>query len=257
MKRLKDKVAIITGSGRGIGRGIARVFSQEGASVTVADLRLDLAEQTVSILEGAAMPLQVDVTSSDDLARMVSETVERFGRLDVLVNNAGIVGMGAALELDPQAWDRILEVDLKALFFACQAAARQMVRQGTGGKIVNIASNSAKMGFPDQAHYVAAKGGVMSLTRALAMEWLKHGIHVNAVSPGGVGTELFNEAVGWTADSAGMNFDDMHDAWVGASPIGRLIEPEEIGRVVAFLASSDADIIVGQTISADGGTYPG
>jgi D-sorbitol dehydrogenase (acceptor) len=254
--RLQNKVAIITGAARGIGRGIARVFSEEGASVAVADLRLDLAEETAAELVGPAMAIAVDVRSLDQLERMTAQTVERFGRLDVLVNNAGIVGMAAALELDPGEWDRIMAVDIKALFFACQVAARQMVKQGNGGKIVNIASNSARMGFPDQAHYVAAKGGVISITRALAMEWIKYGINVNAVSPGGVGTELFNEAVGWTADRAGTSFDDMRDAWAGAAPIGRLIEPEEIGRVAAFLASSDADIIVGQTINADGGTSP-
>ncbi len=256
MQRLRDKVAIVTGGGRGIGRGIAQVLAEEGASVVVADLRQDLAQATVDGLKGPGLALRVDVTSLDDLEAMVTRTVEQFGRLDVLVNNAGVVGMATATDLDPEEWDRVLAVNTKALFFACQAAARQMIKQGSGGKIVNIASNAGRLGFPDQPHYVASKGAVITLTRALAMEWVSHGINVNAVAPGGVGTELFAEAVGWTADRVGVSADEMRARWVAPVPIGRLIKPREIGRVVAFLASSDADIIVGQTINADGGMTP-
>ncbi|HIC87941.1 MAG TPA: glucose 1-dehydrogenase [Anaerolineae bacterium] len=256
MQRLEDKIAIVTGGGRGIGRGIAQVLSQEGASVVVADLREDLARETVDGLSGPGLALRVDVTSLDDLEAMVAHTVDRFGRLDVLVNNAGVVGMAAAVDLDPAEWDRVLAVNTKALFFACQVAARQMIKQGSGGKIVNIASNAGRLGFPDQPHYAASKGAVISLTRALAMEWIRDGIYVNAVAPGGVGTELFAEAVSWTAQRAGVSFAEMRDRWVAPVPLGRLIEPQEIGRVVAFLASSDADIIVGQTINADGGMTP-
>lgn len=239
--KLKDRVAIVTGSAQGIGRAIADKFGEEGATVVIADVNGAGAEAAAVAIPGA-VGLQVDVSNQKDVARMVEETVRRFGKLDILVNNAAIVPFTAWDDIDFEEWRRIMAVNLDGVFLTCRAASDEMRKHGYG-RIVNIASNTLVAGTPNMAHYVASKGGVFGFTRALATELGKYGITVNSVAPG------LTETEGVKASPHAGAFDFVQSL----QAIPRRGLPVDIGPVVAFLASEEARWVTGQMVVVDGG----
>lgn len=248
MTRLVDRVALVTGAGQGIGRAFAERFSAEGAAVVVADRNGDAAATTASTIVadgGRARAAAVDVTDPDGVARVVAETVEAQGRLDVLVNNAAIfstITMKPFDEIDLAEWEAVVRVNLTGTFVCCRAVAPAMRRQGFG-RIVNISSSTVLMGRAEYAHYVASKAGVVGLTRALARELGPHGVTVNAIMPGSTETEVPRETV--TPEQA--------RSIVGAQSVKRRITAGDVVGAAVFLASADADLVTGQTIVVDGG----
>jgi NAD(P)-dependent dehydrogenase (short-subunit alcohol dehydrogenase family) len=252
MNELKDKVAIVTGSARGIGLGIARVFAREGAVVVINGLDLRSTKKTADAIVaagGRAIPFAADVTNKANLDAMVAETLKQFGRLDILVNNAGIEAPPRLLEDIPESqWDRVMGVNLKGVMLCCQAVIPTMKKQKQG-RIINVGSTaSVRMTFFGSADYTAAKHGVAGLTQHLAWELADSHITVNGVCPGGVLTPLMEE-----------NTTEEFREFVRNRliPLGRLCTPEEIGEAASFLASDRAQMISGQMLSVDGGLLTG
>jgi len=243
--RLQDRVAIVTGAASGIGRGIALRFAQEGAQIVVADVLVERARETVSTIEeggGRALAVAVDVSQRSQVEALVARVVDVFGRIDVLVNCAGVMGRVPFLEIGDTEWDRMIDVNLKGTFLCAQAVAREMVRAECKGKIVNIASIESEAACPEQAHYAASKGGVLMLTRAMAYDLARYQINVNAVGPG-------------TTDSGHGHFDDpaVRAKYGARVPWGRVATPRDIANAVLFLASDEAEYVTGSVLYVDGG----
>lgn len=238
--KLENRVAIVTGAGQGIGRAIAEKLAAEGASVVVADVNEDTASKTADDIGGLAHP--VDVSNEKQVGELMRATMTRYGKIDVLVNDAAIVPFVPWDELDFAEWRRIMSVNLDGVFLTCRAAYPYM-RDAGYGRIVNIASNVILAGTPNLAHYVAAKGGVFAFTRALATELGKHGITVNSVAPGLTASE------GVLASPHAEAFDFV----VGLQAIPRRAVPADIAPAVAFLASEEAGWVTGTMVVADGG----
>lgn len=256
--RLENQVIVVTGAGRGMGRGIAEACAEAGAAVVGGDVNFEAAQETAESLvkDGRrALAVPLDVTEPASIANAIARTVEAFGRLDGWVNNAGIVKMDAALDATRADWERHFAVNVTGMFLCCQLAARQFLAQGSGGAVVNIASNAGKVGYNNMAAYNASKAAVINLTRSLASEWAQYGINVNAVCPGGVNTPMLLGVAEFYAARFG---GDPHAMVKEMKPkqLDRHIEPIEVGRVVAFLLSEDARIIRGQAINVDGGDTP-
>ncbi|GIX49525.1 MAG: 2-hydroxycyclohexane-1-carbonyl-CoA dehydrogenase [Candidatus Tectimicrobiota bacterium] len=242
---LAEQVAIVTGGARGIGRATARRLAQEGAAVVIADVNAagaqDAAAELVALGQ-RALAVPTDVAEPAQVEAMVQRTMETFGRIDILVNNAGTAALTPLLETTPEVWDRTLKVHLYGTFFCTQAAARHMVTRRYG-RIVNVSSVSALVGSVGRAAYGAAKGGLIALTRVLAVELAPYGIRVNAVAPGAVETELTRAA--WTpADREGYE---------RLTPVPRLGQPHDIAHAIAFLCLPASDYITGQVLVVDGG----
>ena len=255
---LKDKIIFITGAGRGMGRGIAEALAEAGAHVVVGDLAIETVRETAALVEKQArqaLALQLNVTDPNSVNTAITASVDRFGRIDGWVNNAGIVKMDAALDVTMSDWQRQMQVNVDGLFLCCQLAGQQMRGQTGGGAIVNIASNAGKVGYKNMAAYNAGKAAVISITRSLALEWAEHNINVNAVCPGGVDTPMLLGVAEFYAARFG---GDPHEMVKTMKPnqMNRRIQPIEVGRVVAFLLSDQAQIIRGQSINIDGGDTP-
>ncbi len=245
--KLKDKVAIVTGATKGIGRACAKEYAKEGARVTLAGRSEDLgkaAAEEITAQGGRAIFVACDVSDSSQVNNMVATTVEHFGGLDIMLSNAGINNKAEFLDVKEEDWDRVIDVNLKGVFLCGQAAARQMVKQGRGGVIINMSSVIAVLGLKNQVAYSASKGGITQLTKSMALGLIDKGIRVNAIGPGAVATELMQRV--------GHNKALMNQI-LNRTPIGRIAECEEIGRVAVFLAGDDSSFIVGQTIYPDGG----
>jgi 2-dehydro-3-deoxy-D-gluconate 5-dehydrogenase len=245
---LHGKAAIVMGGAMGIGAAIAERLAEAGAAVLIADVNEEEARRTAARIgeTGArAVAFRADMSQVGDIRAMVAAAVERFGRLDVLVNNAGIFPFTPALEMTEEQWDRVLDVNLKGAFFAAQAAARAMT---AGGRIVNIASIDGLHPTGYLAHYDASKGGLVMLTRSLALELGPRGIAVNAIAPGSINTP----GAATTAALSGNSAIAM-EGFLKRIPLGRVGEPDEIAKVALFLASGAADYITGELIVVDGG----
>jgi NAD(P)-dependent dehydrogenase (short-subunit alcohol dehydrogenase family) len=246
--KLKDKVALVTGAAQGIGLACAQAFAEQGAAVMLADRDEKTGRASAEKLREAghrAMFATCDVSRGDDVRAAVGATVAEFGRLDILVANAGIVHAAEFLDLEEADFTRVLDINLKGVFLAGQAAARQMVKQGGGGSIINMSSVNAVMAIPNQVPYVVSKGGVNQLTKVMALSLAPHGIRVNGIGPGTILTELAKNAV--------LGNREAERRILSRTPLGRMGEPFEIAAVAAFLASDEASYLTGQTLYPDGG----
>ena len=246
--RLEDKVAIVTGSSLGIGKAIALAFGREGAAVTV-DYRSheDEAREVVEEIEGSggrAISVQADVTRPEDVENLVWKAVEEFGRLDVMVNNAGMEEKMPFLETPFEVWEKAIAVDLTGPWLGCQEAAKRMVEQGDGGRIINVSSVHEDLPMPTNSPYCAAKGGVRMLMRTIAVELAPHGITVNNIAPGAVETPM----------DAGIKQDpDLLEQLLSEIPLNRMGQPEEVAELAVYLASDRSGYVTGSTFVIDGG----
>ncbi|QIB33951.1 SDR family oxidoreductase [Ancylobacter pratisalsi] len=245
--RLKDKVAIITGSAAGIGEAAAEIFVREGARVLLADRNGEGVAAVAERLGPNASALAADVSASADVKRMIETAVERFGRLDILANNAGYGIPGSVVDTDEDAWDALMAVNLKGVFLCSKYAIPVMAAQG-GGTIVNTASNVATMGIFDRAAYCASKGGVAALTKAMALDHADQNIRVNCVAPGVTWSTYFDKMVATHPDP-----DAFKNKLKARSPIHRWAEPVEIANAILWLASDEASFATGSMLTVDGG----
>lgn len=253
---LHGKTAIVTCAALGIGQAIARRLAEAGAIVVIADLNIEAAQATAAaIVErgGQALAVRADASNVDDAQATVRQAAERFGHLDILVNNTGIFPFAPVLELTEAQWDRVLDLNLKGAFFFAQAAARQMVAQGTrrAGAIVNVASVDGLHPTGYLAHYDASKAGLIMVTKSLAKELGPQGIRVNAIAPGGIQTPGVAAATASVLQQAAGG-EQATDA-MGHIPLGRIGQPDEIATVALFLASPAASYMTGSVVVADGG----
>jgi meso-butanediol dehydrogenase/(S,S)-butanediol dehydrogenase/diacetyl reductase len=254
--KLAGRVAIVTGAGRGVGRGIALELARNGANVVVADLNLDTAEAVadeINTLERDSLPLLVDVTVQSQMETMVAQAVTDLGRLDIMVNNAGVGHVKPFLEITEDEWDMVFAVNLKGMLFGMQAAAKAMIYQERCGRIVNISSVAGKSGRPLLASYAASKSAVINLTQSAAMALAPHKITVNAICPGVVDTHMGKSVIAKMQAYVDEGKIPEELIRIPEAPLGPRAEPEDIAKMAAFLASDDADYITGQSINVDGG----
>ena len=239
--KLKDKVALVTGAGQGMGRAIAQRFAFEGATVVALDLNLEAAQQTLAGLGGQHLARALNVSDSAAVNALVDEVTAQCGRVDLLVNNAGTGGMDSFTEMSDEAWTRVIGVNLNGAFYCARAAVRAMLKTG-GGVVVNVGSTSAVSG-EGPAHYVTSKAAIMGLTRVMAKELAKSGIRVNTLVPGPTNTPMMQGIP-----------QEWADAIIAGVPMGRMAEPEDIAKAAVFLASDDSGFVTGQSLAVNGGS---
>jgi NAD(P)-dependent dehydrogenase (short-subunit alcohol dehydrogenase family) len=248
MTRLKSKVALVTGAQQGIGRAMALAFAREGADVVVNYLDDVSAAERVAAEARAcgvrAQVVQADVARVDEVRALVAHTVKELGGIDVLVNNAGVYPRSPFLELSETEWDHVLDVNLKGSCFCAQAAAKAMIAGGRRGSIINLSSSSVR-GQPRGVHYTASKGGIITMTRTMALELAPHGIRANAIAPGTTDT----------AQPRGGLTEEELVAFARTVPLGRIAQPEDIASVAVFLATEESRHMTGQTLHVNGGVY--
>jgi len=245
--RLGGKVAVVTGAAQGLGRACADCMAAAGAKIVVSDVNADAGHEAAQAIResgGDAHFIACDVGDKAQVDGLFASAVDLYGRVDSAVANAGIVNFSDFLELAEEDFDRVLRVNLKGVFLTGQAAARQMVRQGDGGTIINMSSINAVVAIPNIVPYVTAKGGVNQLTRAMALALADKGIRVNAIGPGSIMTEMLK--------SVAHDKEAMHKV-LARTPMGRAGEPHEIGNIAVFLASDDSSYMTGEVVYADGG----
>ena len=253
--KLEDKVAIVTGGASGMGRAIAQRYGKEGARVCIADVNLQAAEGVSDEIGQGAFAVEFDCTRQESIDALVRTVVDKAGRIDILVNNAGIFAMGPIDEVTREQWAKVFAVNAEGKLFTMQAVANQMIAQGHGGKIVNLASQAGRRGEALVLTYCASKAAVISITQSAGLRLIKHGINVNAIAPGVVDTPFWdfvdrefaryeNVPVGETKRKVGQGV-----------PFGRMGKPEDFGGIAVFLASSDSDYVVAQVYGVDGGNW--
>lgn len=241
--RLKDKVALITGSAQGIGKSIAQAMAAEGAKVIISDINLELAETTAKEFGPDTLALKLNVADNQEVEAVIKQIVDKLGRLDIVVNNAGITKDSLLIRMKKEDWEAVININLSGVFNVCKAAAIVMMKQRSG-KIVNIASIVGQMGNFGQANYSASKAGVIGLTKTAAKELASRGISVNAIAPGFIKTAMTDKIP-----------EDLKQKMLELIPLNKLGEPEDIAKAAVFLASNDADYITGQVLAVNGGMY--
>lgn len=248
--RLAGKVAIVTGGGSGIGRATALLFAQEGARVVVADYAPEGGQETVRMIQqrgGEALFVESDVSNAEDMQRLVQTTVDTYGRIDILVNNAAVTIPASVVDATEEVWDKTMDIDLKGVFLLSKYAVPHMINGG-GGSVINMASMCGLVASPNQAPYSAAKGGVVALTRQMAIDYARYNIRVNGIAPSEVRTPMFLGFINRAPDP-----EKKVQELVARIPMGRVAEPEEIARAALFLASDESSYITGVTLPVDGG----
>jgi NAD(P)-dependent dehydrogenase (short-subunit alcohol dehydrogenase family) len=255
MGKLDNKIALITGGGSGIGRATSILFAREGASVAVADWAEDQAKTVVAEITnngGKAIAIKVDVSKAADAERMVAQTIQHFGRLDILYNNAGIGFARPLHQMTEEEWDQVVDVDLKGVFLGCKYALPELMKHG--GVILSTASIAGIEGIRRMGHYCAAKAGVILLTKSMAMDYAENGIRVNCICPGGIATPLAETGYDKLAPE---KLERVKQATAAMHLLNRVGQPEEIAHVALFLCSDEASFVTGQAIVADGGWTAG
>jgi 2-deoxy-D-gluconate 3-dehydrogenase len=247
--------AIVTGGAMGIGQAISHRLSEAGASVTIADLNLEAAQETAEEIKargGKAQAVEADTRSAADAKKVAKATADAFGSLDILVNNAGIFPLLPVMQVEEELWDRVIDINLKGSFLYAKAAAEVMIQAGKGGKIINLSSVDGLHPNGNAIHYNASKGGVIMLTKALALELAPHQIRVNTVAPGSIETPGVQS---WAAKAManGLTLEELGKSFHGRIPLGRRGKPDDIARAVLFLASEASDYMTGSLMLVDGG----
>ncbi|WP_430535808.1 D-threitol dehydrogenase [Listeria rocourtiae] len=240
---LTDKVAVVTGGASGIGRAIVELFAEKGAKIVLVDIKEDVAEIAQKIGGTRALGIRADITKKETVESAMASVLEHFGSIDIVVNSAGVALLEKAADLPESYWDKTMELNLKASFLVAQAAGIVMIKQGNGGKIVNIASQASVVALDKHVAYCASKAAIVSMTQVLAMEWAPYKINVNAISPTVILTELGKKA--WAGE--------VGEAMKKQIPIGRFGYPEEVAASALFLASDAANLITGENLVMDGG----
>lgn len=250
---LKDKVTLVTGGARGIGRAIVEAFAERGAQIIVADIDEERAAGLALQIGQQSFSVRLDAGAIDTIENTVHEAAERAGRIDILVNNAAIFDMAPILDVTPQSFERLFQVNVEGAFFVLQAVARLMVRDGRGGCIINMASQAGRRGEAASAIYAATKAAVISLTQSAALALIKDRIRVNAIAPGVIDTEMWDRVDALYACQFGLPPGEKKREVGLAVPYGRMGHPREVASAAVFLASTEAEYIVGQTLNVDGG----
>jgi len=253
--KLAGKVALITGGARGIGAAIAERYHAEGARVAVADIDAAAAEATAAALGRGALGLGLDVTDAASVDAAVARVVADLGGIDILVNNAAVFDMAPVLEITEASYDKVFDVNVKGLLFTLQRVARQMLDQGRGGKIINMASQAGRRGEGPVAVYCASKAAVISLTQSAGLDLIRYGINVNGISPGVVDTPMWDQVDALFAKYENRPLGEKKRLVGEAVPYGRMGRPEDHAGAAVFLASADADYVVAQTLNVDGGNW--
>ncbi len=250
MGKLEEKTAIVTGAGSGIGRGIAKRFAKEGANVVVSDIDTEGGEKVVEEIEDSnreAIFVRTDVSKKEDVSELVERTLEEYDEIDILVNNAGVYIQKPITEMEIDEWDKVLDVNLKGTFLMTRSVAQEMVKEDKG-KIINVTSIAGKVGYPNSAAYSASKGGIIAMTRALALELSPRGINVNAIAPGVIKTAMTEDL---------LEDEEVSEQMLANTPIGRFGEPKDIASAAVYLASEESDFVTGETMFVEGGWLSG
>ncbi|MDG6926300.1 MAG: 3-oxoacyl-ACP reductase FabG [Nitrososphaerota archaeon] len=253
---LSGKTVMITGAGGGIGRAVASAFARERADIFATDVKEETARQTgkeVVAVGGNCVADRLDVRSETDIQRSVGRCLEALGKVDILVNCAGILTILPFDKITQELWDGTMEVNARGTFQTCKAVASHMVTRGGGGKIVNVSSIAGKNGGAYYTHYCASKFAVIGITKSLALELAPHGINVNAVCPGDVQTEMLEYEFRTHSRIRGIPEEELRKQWAARVPLGRLALPEDVADIIVFLASRKADYMTGQSLNVSGG----
>lgn len=257
-----DKNILITGSGKGIGRAIALRLAEEGGQIIATGHRLENAQSTRDEIRDRnrkALAYEMDVTDADQIQKVVNDASQEVGRIDVLVNNAGVSSMYPFLDIPEEEWDRNIEVNAKGVFLCSQIIGQHMIDRAeknsreNNGKIINISSIAGRTGSPLLAHYVASKWAVLGLTRSIALELADYNINVNAVCPGYVKTSMQERELEWEGELTNRDPEEVKQSYIDETPLGRLQEPEDVADLVSFLVSDQSNFITGQSINTCGG----
>lgn len=255
MKRLDGKSALITGSARGIGRGFAEAYIAEGATVAIADINLEAAQQTASELGDNAYAVQIDVSDQASIDAAVARVVVQAGKLDILINNAALFDAAETVDITRASYDKLYAVNVAGTLFTMQAAAKQMIAQGHGGKIINMASQAGRRGESLVLVYCSTKAAVISMTQSAGLNLIKHGINVNAIAPGVVDGEHWEHVDAMFAKLENKALGQKKAEVAAGVPAGRFAVPADLTGMAVFLASPESDYIVSQTYNVDGGQW--
>lgn len=255
MKRLDKKSALITGAARGIGRGFAEAYISEGATVAIADINLDAAQQTASELGNTAYAVQLDVSDQSSVDAAIAHVADYAGKLDILINNAALFDASETVDITRASYDKLYAVNVAGTLFTMQAAAKQMIAQGHGGKIINMASQAGRRGESLVLVYCSTKAAVISMTQSAGLDLIKHGINVNAIAPGVVDGEHWEHVDAMFAKLEGKEPGQKKAEVAVSVPAGRFAVPADLAGMAVFLASPESDYIVAQTYNVDGGQW--
>ena len=244
--KVKNKIAIVTGSGRGIGKSTVLELAKEGAKVVVSDIDIKECQNVcdeIKKIGSDAIAVKCDISKKSDVDAMIKKTMQKFQKIDILINNAGVVLMKPFVEMTEKDWDFVLDINLKGVFLCTNAVVKQMIKQKSG-KIISVASIAGEVGFMNTSAYCASKAGIINLTRGLALELSPHNINVNAIAPGVIATKMTEDM---------LKDKKTKEVLLASTPLGRVGQPEEIGKAAVFLASDDSNFITGHTLVVDGG----